>query len=109
MKTHRNKTPGQGWLRRLVRFFRRRAICKKWNQDLEWIREQAGDDRDEAFKWGQLVWQEIAMWVQIGSRVDADEFEWLCSRRGFNGVQRQYLSDMLALVRLRGFEPNNAI
>jgi len=73
-----------------------------WNERIEIIinpniNEQL--DRDKAiFKWSQLVWQEIIMYIDLGK---VNDFDWLCDRRGFNEVQRRFLYDILTHIGMK--------
>ena len=78
-------------------------VVEWWNARvdfMEQIIEAAEDPIQEHFKWAQLVWQEIVMWIQIGKEIEADDMEFICDRRGFSAVQRQTLKDAMAHVGL---------
>lgn len=71
-----------------------------WNERLGYIVEQieASDDKNAAtFKWGQLVWQEVVMYIGLGT---VEDFQWLCKRRGFDAPQRKILREVLEHVGL---------
>lgn len=74
-----------------------RAV-KKWNNDVEWITSQLKTS-DDVFKWTQLVWQEIVMWIRIGDPTKPqEELDWLADRRGFSETQKAYLRSMMKHV-----------
>lgn len=80
-----------------------KKIVAWWNEQIPMMEadiKSSADPSAETFKWSQLVWQEIAMYNQIGEQVDADEFDWLCKRRGFSDLQRKTLAEALALTGL---------
>lgn len=90
------------------------VVCKKWNREIdakfaEDVAEQEADpdfglDPHIAFKWNQLVWQEILMWNSLGELVTESEFHSLCNLRGFSLAQRRYLREMLEFMDLKGWE-----
>jgi len=69
-----------------------------WNERVESVIlpdiQNQEDQRMAAFKWGQLVWQEIMMFIDLGE-VREGEIDWLTQRRGFSPLQRQFLEDAL--------------
>jgi len=82
---------------------RMKRAVKKWNCDLQQIDKWVKEDKDEnaSFKWGQLVWQEITMWIRLsGPKTTKKELDWMCKRRGFNDIQRKYLESMMKHVWL---------
>ena len=85
-------------MKALIRWFRMRRACAKWNADIPLIRAMAGVNHDGPFKWGQLVWQEIQMYIDLAKQVDPSEFDNLCKRRGFDDMMREYLTGMLRHV-----------
>lgn len=74
--------------------------AQKWNADLSTIQGKAEASVDEyaVFKWSELVWQEIQMYVFIGEQVTPDEFDWLVKRRGFDTLMIDYLKEMLGYL-----------
>lgn len=56
--------------------------------------------RDANFEWGQLVWQELKMWVDLGAPVDQEEIDDMCVRRELRAVQRTYIVKMLKTLGL---------
>lgn len=92
-----------------------------WNSNINniqrFIDEENKNSKDESdkitngFKWTQLVWQEIWMWIKLSTHTDSiinyDECEIKCGqvqqsdfdeiyiRRGFNQNQRKLLMDCL--------------
>jgi len=74
--------------------------AKKWNADVERIRCDAATTPDGTFKWSQLVWQEIDMYILLGEQVQPEEFEYLCKRRGFTPAMCVYLKEMMVSVGL---------
>lgn len=85
-------------MKALVRWFRMRRACAKWNADIPLIWAMAEASHDGPFKWGQLVWQEIQMYIDLAKQVDPSEFDNLCKRRGFDAMMREYLAGMLRHV-----------
>lgn len=85
-------------MKALIRWFRMRRACAKWNADIPLIRAMAGVSHEGPFKWGQLVWQEIPMYIDLAKQVDPSEFDDLCKRRGFDAMMREYLAGMLRHV-----------
>lgn len=85
-----------------LRYLKRVKACRKWNSDRDYItsRIQSGDYKITGFKWNQLVWQEIDMYIRLMEQVDPNEFSELCNRRGFSNDMRSYLKDMLIHVGL---------
>lgn len=81
-------------------------VVEWWNAHATEIETniKESDREQEHFYWSQLVWQEITMFIQIGQPVDQEEFSWLCDRRGFNRLQREYLAAMVKLVDLTTVE-----
>lgn len=89
----------------LLRRRRLKKACAKWNADIVPLINARADcaeaDRTEILMWDCLVWQEIQMWILLGSRqVVKDEFDWICDRRGFTAEQREYLKEMMKHVGL---------
>lgn len=80
------------WLRR-----RLSKAVDKWNRDLHIITKNIHSPED-LFKWDQLVWQEIDMYIRLNK---VEDFSYICDRRGFNNEQRAYLKEMLEYM---GFE-----
>jgi hypothetical protein len=81
---------------------RLRDVVDWWNARTDMMLDvvRRADDPDrEYFKWSQLVWQEIVMFIQLG-KVDADDLDWICARRGFSDLQRKVLEDALRHVGL---------
>jgi len=60
--------------------------------------DKVKDDSTAVLKW-TFIWQETWMWIRMGHCAD---FDWLCDRRGFDSVQRQYLRDMMEHIGLWG-------
>ena len=92
----RNGSP----VKNLLYWYRHRKALKKWNTDVPFITKQIGDSDDRAWKWSQLVWQEIWMWCKLGEQVSQDDFDFIADRRGFDGAMREYLHDMMCHVGL---------
>jgi len=94
----------------VVRWFRMRRACAKWNADIPLILAMADANKDGAFKWGQLVWQEVWMYIGLAKQVEPDEFDGLCKRRGFDAMMREYLAGMLRHIgRGRLLTANSAL
>lgn len=55
---------------------------------------------DDKWKWGQLVKQEISMWIRLDKPVGKDAIYWIADRRGFNSRQVEVLIEGLKLVEL---------
>lgn len=55
---------------------------------------------DDKWKWGQLVKQEISMWIRLDKSVGMDDISWISERRGFNSRQTEVLIEGLKLVGL---------
>ncbi len=97
-------------MKRIVRWFRNRKAVAKWNADIPLIEAMAEHHKDGGFKWSQLVWQEVWMYISLAAQVDHDEYDVLCKRRGFDAMMRAYLSVMLIHVGLgRNLAPNKEI
>ena len=79
------------------------SAVKWWNERIDTIIQPdiyKQENKIEAiFKWNQLVWQEINMFIQLG-KIEPGELNWLCKRRGFNKVQKKFLRDALWHVGL---------
>jgi hypothetical protein len=74
-----------------------RAV-RKWNNDVPFIESKCLSPGDH-FKWGQLIWQEIKMWISIGDPyLPPSELQWLSERRGFDNDQQEYLKTMMKYV-----------
>jgi hypothetical protein len=82
-----------------------------WNQRIDTVIQpdiDASHDQVAAtFKWGQLVWQEVVMFISLG-KVKEGELDWLNKRRGFNEEQRIMLYDILVHVGLLP-QPTNGV
>lgn len=94
---------------------------EKWNSDkdriLAWIKieEETSHDKDFYFYWGQLVWQEIKMWILMSlhgmdehasdeifvKSITAEDFEGTCLRRGFDDFMKEYLCEMLDFLEIK--------
>lgn len=89
-------------LKNPIKTFRRnrryKKFVRKWDSDIDYILDQINDDKDLLFKWGQLVNQEIKMFIRLDTQVTQDEIEWLTDRRGFNDEMESYLINMLKHV-----------
>jgi hypothetical protein len=85
------------WWQRRRRF---QLAREKWATDIGYILEQASAEDHGDFMWGQVVMQEIHMYISLGEQVQPQEFNWLCLRRGFSPEMRGYLTDMLVHVGL---------
>jgi hypothetical protein len=73
---------------------------RKWNRDVPFISNciRTSTTDDAQFKWVQLVWQEIWMWIALGKQVPQKEFDLICDRRGFDDPMQKYLREMLRHV-----------
>lgn len=83
---------------------RMRKASSFWNSRLDEIHRSIVHSKDRTkahFKWEQLVWQEIRMFILVGSKVEDDDLRWLCRRRGFTRHQRDFLKQALRHVGLR--------
>ena len=58
----------------------------------------SSDPAHEQFVWCQLVWQEIDMWIRLDRQVTYDDFELICTRRGFDATKISFLKTMLVHV-----------
>ncbi len=66
------------------------------------IKSKSNDPKvltDYVFKWS-LVRQECEMYCLIGEVVEAEEFELLCERRGFDQDMKEYIRGMMEHVGL---------
>ena len=82
---------------------RLRDVVEWWNARVDFMVQiiQAADDPDmEHFKWSQLVWQEIEMFIRLGKKIKVGDMKWICRRRGFSAAQTQMLKDAMAHVGL---------
>jgi hypothetical protein len=91
----------------IIRWFRVRKAVAKWNADRYLLRAMAERHADGVFYWGQLVFQEIHMYITLGKQVQQEEFNVLCRRRGFDAMMRAYLSAMLKHVGLGRLLPDD--
>jgi hypothetical protein len=73
---------------------------KKRIDDKEASLKNDEEKSDYAFKWYQLVIQEIKMWIMINKIVDQEEFDSMCKCRGFDDDMREYLFKALNVVEL---------
>lgn len=76
---------------------RNKKAVIKWNNDLPEINKKIKNE-DDYFKWNQLVWQEIWMFISLAEQVTEDDFLWICDRRGFTKDMANYLKEMLIHV-----------
>ena len=86
-------------------YFSRRRMKKallKWNENVEYITHciEESSDPNAGFKWTQLVWQEIIMWIRLREQVSQEDFDWIISRRGFDQKMVSYLKSTLTHVGL---------
>lgn len=95
--------------------------CEIWNKSLPYINSEIINDAKKypnddnvVFKWRQLVPQEIEMWIQLccfsNSNIDIknekyehgmvskDDFEFICSRRGFTFAMKNFLICILVEI-----------
>jgi len=76
-----------------------------WNASVSTICASITHSRDKDmayFKWSQLVWQEIVMYISLDKQVvDDNELCWICRRRGFTRYQRRFLKQALCHIGLR--------
>ena len=75
-----------------------------WNGRVDEIQRSiahSGDKLKTHFKWSQLVWQEIKMYIFMDRLVEDDDLRWICQRRGFTRHQRRFLKQALCHVGLR--------
>lgn len=82
---------------------RLRDVVEWWNARVDFMIQiiQAAEDPDmEHFKWSQLVWQEIEMFIRLGKEIKVGDMNWICHRRGFSAAQKQMLEDAMAHVGL---------
>ncbi|HEY3377511.1 MAG TPA: hypothetical protein VGL77_08455 [Armatimonadota bacterium] len=85
-------------LRKYWRLWRACAWWKRHSSDIEWFIATDDNVSEASFKWHQLAWQEIDMYIRLGTSVDLEEFTSLCHRRYFNREQRIYLVNVLRYV-----------
>lgn len=78
-----------------------RALVEWWNARAAKI-EACCSTREEAFSWGQLVWQELEMWERIGKPVGESEVDFMVRRRGFTVEQKVFLTEGLKALNLWG-------
>jgi len=81
---------------------RNEKLIEFWNDHIYYIKEQIQHEKqeDSAFKWTQLVNQEIFMYNKINKQLDYDEFESLCKRRGFNLAQKEFIIKAMSHIGL---------
>lgn len=94
------------WVARKQRRIRRRLrqAVLFWNSRISEIRmsiTHSADRVDARFKWTQLVWQEILMYINLDRPVEEDDLRWLCRRRGFTKNQRAFLRQALCHLGLK--------
>lgn len=78
-------------------------VAKFWDEHLDFINQQITENPDvekACFSWKQLVRQEISMWAQINYPVRDKEFRNMCTRRGFDESQKQFIADALTAIGL---------
>ena len=83
---------------------RMRRAVSFWNASVDTICASITHSRNKdmaRFKWSQLVWQEITMFISLDKQVDDSELRWICRRRGFTRHQRRFLKRALCHVGLR--------
>ena len=76
-----------------------------WNERAPEIEERirtSNDPKDDAFYWGQLVWQELDMYERLGQRVTEEDLNFIILRRGFTEEQQRYLREGLIHLGLYG-------
>ena len=64
------------------------------------IVEYCNADADAAFKWEQLVMQELRMWVCIGEPVTNSDIDYFVDRRGFTDEMRKFMLACLIAIGL---------
>lgn len=89
-------------LYRILFWVRMRRVVRKWNADMAiaepFMKCLTAEDH---FKWSQLVWQEIWMWVSLAEPERAPrELPEMAKRRGFNQAQIDYIEAMMRHVWL---------
>ena len=86
----------------------------RWNKDLPYINScikehdakypPGGEGENykpsRTFYWGQLVLQELKMYIRLDEKIDTNEFAQLCARRGFALEEQNYLQSMMQYVGL---------
>lgn len=80
-------------------------MIRYWNNNVNNINQAIDSSQDtfEAFKWTQLVWQEMWMWIKLGKKVSLAEFEEMCKTRGFDEKMRIFLCEFLRKTWLKGW------
>ena len=102
-----------GWIVRIFSFpkkqvekYRTKKAIKLWNFNVDIINASVSREPDvnskylAQFKWTQLVWQEITMYIMIASQVEVDELSTLCKSRGFSQEQKDFLIYILVAIGL---------
>lgn len=75
-------------------------VAKKWNSDLKQMNIWAKETKDGLWKWDQLVWQEIIMWVSMNKQVGQKELDHICEIRGLDENMTDYLREMMKHIGL---------
>ena len=89
-----------------VEKYRTKKAIKLWNFNVDIINASVSREPDvnskylAQFKWTQLVWQEITMYIMIASQVEVDELSTLCKSRGFSQEQKDFLIYILVAIGL---------
>ena len=73
--------------RALVRWWNKRSVIVQQDIDSAKPKERL----DHIFRWTQLIWQELQMFVALGEQVGFDDLEYLTKARGFSKMQRLFL------------------
>ena len=79
---------------------RMELVEKIWNENANYLKERIEIQGDDAFKWNQLVWQEIWMWISLDDEVTEEELKEMSEIRGFNDKQEEFLREVLAALSL---------
>lgn len=86
----------------LKRYRERQSYPKRftqfWSERLPGVMTKVNDEN--AFKWLQLVMQELWMWSLIGEPVNTQELHLMCERRGFSADQRRFIVEGLTFIGL---------
>jgi hypothetical protein len=90
-------------IKKLLFNYRMTKATKYWNDSEALIKKNIEDfknDENIFFKWDQLVWQEIWMFIKLHKQVTNEEILWLVNRRGYNKVQHKFLIEIMRHVGL---------
>jgi hypothetical protein len=81
-------------------------LVEWWNERIPTIENRIREvgaepyEPESVWSWGQLVWQELVMWNQIGKPVNNADMDFMIRRRSFTPYQRDFLIEGLTHLKL---------